>query len=143
MKETVNHPSHYGGDVPHEVIKCLEAWGLEKDALLWNAVKYIARAGKKSNELEDLRKAEFYLRRRIATMEKTEHWQRGVEDFGIGKCDVAGKAFFELDENGKQYFLGWNYAQGRAGLKREEAGAGEGTEAVPSLALSDKSVSSV
>jgi hypothetical protein len=36
----VNGPAHYGGkDNPHEVIKCLEAWGLEKDALVWNAVK--------------------------------------------------------------------------------------------------------
>jgi hypothetical protein len=34
-----NHPSHYGGNTPHEVIKCLEAWGLERDALLWNGRK--------------------------------------------------------------------------------------------------------
>lgn len=66
----VNHPSHYGGDTPHETIKCLEAWGLESDALLWNAVKYISRAGKKSpaTMLEDLEKASFYLRRRIAVI---------------------------------------------------------------------------
>lgn len=68
--ETVNHPQHYGGDVPHEVIKCLEAWGLENDALLWNAVKYIARAGKKGDALEDLKKAGWYLARRIAAMKK-------------------------------------------------------------------------
>ena len=43
----VNHPVHYGGDVPHEVYKCLAAWGLTDNAYLWNAVKYIARAGKK------------------------------------------------------------------------------------------------
>jgi hypothetical protein len=65
MSETVNHPAHYGGDVPHEVVKCLEAWGLESDALLWNAVKYIARAGKKGNAVEDLEKAQWYLTRRI------------------------------------------------------------------------------
>jgi Protein of unknwon function (DUF3310) len=63
--ETVNHPSHYGGDTPHETIKCLEAWGLERDALLWNAVKYIARSGKKFSALEDLQKAAWYLSRRI------------------------------------------------------------------------------
>lgn len=45
----VNHPSHYGGDTAHETIKCLEAWGLEGDALLWNAAKYISRAGKKGD----------------------------------------------------------------------------------------------
>lgn len=68
-RETVQHPRHYGGDVPHEVIKCLAAWGLESDALLWNAVKYIARHGKKGNALEDLKKARFYLDRRIAALE--------------------------------------------------------------------------
>lgn len=68
-KEAVHHPAHYGGDTLHEVVKCLEAWGLESDALLWNAVKYIARAGKKGNKLEDLRKAQWYLSRRIAALE--------------------------------------------------------------------------
>lgn len=63
--EKVNHPTHYGGDTPHEVVKCLEAWGLESEALLWNAVKYIARAGKKGDFLEDLRKAMWYLEKRI------------------------------------------------------------------------------
>ncbi len=69
IPESVNHPSHYGGDVPHEVIKCLEAWGLEGEALLWNAVKYIARSSKKGRTLEDLKKARFYLDRRISRME--------------------------------------------------------------------------
>ena len=64
----VNHPVHYGGDVPHEVMKCLEAWGLEFDALLWNAVKYIARSGKKGSAITDLEKARFYIDRRIETL---------------------------------------------------------------------------
>lgn len=65
----VSHPAHYGGDVPHEVIKCLEAWDLETDALLWNAVKYIARSAKKGNQLVDLKKAVFYINQRIAKIE--------------------------------------------------------------------------
>lgn len=69
-REAVNHPAHYGGDVPHEVVKCLEAWGLESDALLWNAIKYISRAGQKGPALEDLKKAHWYLTRRIAQLEK-------------------------------------------------------------------------
>ena len=64
----VKHPAHYGGDVPHEVIKCLEAWGLELDALLWNTVKYIARCAKKGEMLEDLEKARYYLDRRITVL---------------------------------------------------------------------------
>jgi hypothetical protein len=61
----VDHPLHYGGDVPHETYKCLRAWGLEADALLRNAVKYLSRAGKKGSLLEDLKKARWYLDRRI------------------------------------------------------------------------------
>lgn len=73
VKEAVNHPAHYGGaDAPHEVIKCLRAWGLESDALLWNTVKYIARAGRKDVKtlLEDLRKAQWFLGKRIDDLEE-------------------------------------------------------------------------
>jgi hypothetical protein len=72
-KEMVNHPSHYGGaENTYEVIKVCEAWGLHQDAYLFNVVKYVARAGKKdtSKELEDLKKAAFYLDRRIKLLEK-------------------------------------------------------------------------
>ena len=63
MPETVNHPDHYGGDTVYEAIKVIEAWQL--GFCLGNAVKYIARAGKKGNRLEDLRKAAWYLQREI------------------------------------------------------------------------------
>jgi len=63
MKEKVDHPDHYGGENnPYEAIKIIEAWGL--DFHLGNVVKYISRAGKKSeNVLEDMRKAKWYLDR--------------------------------------------------------------------------------
>ena len=72
-KEMVNNPQHYGGvDNPYEVIKVCEAWGLDNDAYLFNVVKYVARAGKKcvTKELEDLKKAAFYLNRKIQNLEK-------------------------------------------------------------------------
>lgn len=61
----VDHPAHYGGaDNPYEAIKVIEAWGL--DFCLGNVVKYISRAGKKSDKIvEDLEKAQWYLQRRI------------------------------------------------------------------------------
>lgn len=68
MGDMVNHPSHYGGENNvYEVIKVCEAWELDKDAYLFNVVKYVARAGKKdiNKEIEDLKKAAFYLDRRI------------------------------------------------------------------------------
>ena len=60
--EMVNHPGHYGGkDNPYEVIKVIDAWGLGFS--LGNTVKYISRAGKKdkTKDLEDLKKALWYL----------------------------------------------------------------------------------
>lgn len=70
MKEKVNHPLHYGGDTTYEAIKVIEAWGL--GFCLGNAVKYIARSGKKpgSDAIEDLKKAMWYLSHEIETIEK-------------------------------------------------------------------------
>jgi hypothetical protein len=68
----VNHPNHYGGkDNIYEVVKVCEAWDLDKDAYIFNVVKYVARAGKKdsSKEIEDLKKAMFYLNRKIERLE--------------------------------------------------------------------------
>jgi hypothetical protein len=70
-KEMVKNPSHYGGaENIYEAIKVIEAWNL--DFHLGNTVKYISRAGKKypDKELEDLRKAAWYLNRRIENLEK-------------------------------------------------------------------------
>ena len=64
MGDAINNPDHYGGaDNPYEAIKVIESWGL--DFHLGNVVKYLARAGKKGDRLEDLMKAEWYLRRAI------------------------------------------------------------------------------
>lgn len=71
--ETVNHPVHYGGkDNPYEVIKIIEALNL--DFHLGNTLKYIARAGVKNadTELEDLKKALWYLQRKIKQYGKEE-----------------------------------------------------------------------
>jgi len=67
--EMVEHPNHYGGDTTYEVIKVAEAWGLHKNAYLFNVLKYIARAEKKGAPLQDKKKARFYLDRDIANDE--------------------------------------------------------------------------
>lgn len=61
--DNVNHPPHYikGRDI--EPIDVIEDWGL--DFHLGNAVKYISRAGRKGSFDEDVRKAIWYLQRRI------------------------------------------------------------------------------
>jgi hypothetical protein len=67
-KEAVNHPQHYGGENnQYEAIKVIEAW--ELDFCLGNTVKYISRAGKKDNIVQDLKKAKWYLERKIAQLE--------------------------------------------------------------------------
>lgn len=67
-EEKVNHPAHYGGaDNTYEAIKVIEAW--ELGFCLGNTVKYISRAGKKNDLLEDLRKARWYLDREIAKLQ--------------------------------------------------------------------------
>ena len=65
MKENVKHPDHYLKESGHEVIDVINAWKLNFE--LGNAIKYIARAGKKdpSKEIEDLRKAIEYIEMQI------------------------------------------------------------------------------
>jgi hypothetical protein len=64
IDDLVNHPKHYTFG-KYEVIDVLEDWGL--DFCLANAVKYIARAGKKDpdKKIQDLEKAIFYINYRI------------------------------------------------------------------------------
>lgn len=61
-RDNINHPAHYNvGCI--EVIDAIEAWGLNFSR--GNAVKYIARAGHKGDELDDLKKAAWYVNREI------------------------------------------------------------------------------
>lgn len=72
-EDVVNRPSHYIPDNPaYECVLVAEAWGLDKDAYLFNLLKYICRAGKKDPEkvVEDLEKAQFFLKRKITNLKK-------------------------------------------------------------------------
>ena len=67
-KEMINHPDHYLKDTGFEVIDVIEAWNL--DFSLGNAIKYIARAGKKNpgKRKQDLEKALWYIERTISNL---------------------------------------------------------------------------
>ncbi len=67
--DPVNRPSHYT-DGKIEVIEFIEDKNL--GFCLGNAVKYIARAGKKdpTKEIEDLNKAKWYIERRIKELKE-------------------------------------------------------------------------
>ena len=64
-KEMVNHPSHYNQGI--ETIEYIESWSMNFNT--GNVIKYVTRAGYKDNQLEDLKKAMWYLQREIDRIE--------------------------------------------------------------------------
>lgn len=60
--DIINNPSHYKGN-GMEAIDVIEGFGL--GFRLGNAVKYILRAGRKDNRVQDLQKAIWYIQREI------------------------------------------------------------------------------
>lgn len=72
-KDNVNSPNHYTG-LQHplsglEVIDLLEGLGFDRDYYLGNVLKYLARHKLKGKPLEDLKKARYYLDRKIKRLE--------------------------------------------------------------------------
>lgn len=66
-QDSVNHPKHYTSHPSGvECITVVEHMNFNRG----NAMKYIWRAGEKGDELEDLRKARWYLEREIQRLEK-------------------------------------------------------------------------
>ena len=62
--DAVNHPKHYIEGRKFENWDVLDDW-FPNDPLKWNAGKYLCRAGRKGEEVEDLEKAVAYIQRRI------------------------------------------------------------------------------
>ena len=90
--DPVNSPSHYT-DGKIEVIEFIEDKKL--GFCLGNAIKYIARAGKKdkTKEVEDLEKAIWYIKRRIKQIEEAKIVAVPVKhDAPIG-CKIRVKLF--------------------------------------------------
>jgi len=67
MGDNVNHPSHYNSYKGLEIIDLVEQMNFNRG----NAVKYISRAGFKDpiTELEDLKKARWYIDREISRVD--------------------------------------------------------------------------
>jgi hypothetical protein len=67
MKDNVNHPPHY---LAHPSgIECIEVTE-HMSFCVGNAVKYLWRADHKGKDIEDLRKAAWYINREIERREK-------------------------------------------------------------------------
>jgi len=73
-KEMVNHPDHYGGeDNIYETIKVIEAKATPEEFIgfcKFTAVRYLDRGKHKELELQDYKKAQWYLNRLTTYMEK-------------------------------------------------------------------------
>jgi hypothetical protein len=67
MEDMVNHPPHY--QAHPSGVECIQITEHMKFNL-GNAIKYIWRSDLKGNAVEDLKKAQFYLEREIAKIEK-------------------------------------------------------------------------
>lgn len=63
MNDNVNHPEHYNSHPSG--VECIEITE-HMNFCLGNAVKYIWRASLKGKEVEDLRKARWYISREIS-----------------------------------------------------------------------------
>lgn len=64
--DSVEHPAHYTSHPSGvECITVTEAFNFN----IGNAVKYLWRAGLKGDAMEDLRKAEWYIRREISRID--------------------------------------------------------------------------
>lgn len=63
INDIINHPAHYVEGRKFEPIDVINDWDLNFN--LGNAVKYIARAGRKNDPIEDLEKAVFYIQYEI------------------------------------------------------------------------------
>ena len=67
--DPVNNPSHYTSD--QSGVECIQV-AEHMNFCRGNALKYLWRAGKKSNEVEDLKKAIWYIQREIDRLEKPQ-----------------------------------------------------------------------
>ena len=67
LNQAVNHPSHYTSHPSGiECIDVVEHMGF----CVGNAIKYLWRAGQKGDQVEDLKKARWYVDREISRLEK-------------------------------------------------------------------------
>jgi hypothetical protein len=62
-RDMINHPAHYLAGRKFEPIDVIEDWGLGYH--LGTVLKYVARAGRKDDLVQDLKKCQWYLNRFI------------------------------------------------------------------------------
>jgi hypothetical protein len=136
--DPINRPAHYAEGRAFEPIDVIADWELGYH--LGNVVKYVSRAGRKQNCLEDLKKARWYLSREIETLEAAEdvpsrttyeevvqalieNAQRGYEDVGqelINEYGVADVDDQPLDDWDWDDAYMWDPSLGPVEITEEE-----------------------
>lgn len=96
MFDTVRNPSHYVEGRKYEPKDVIRDWGLNFN--LGNAVKYIARAGRKSDIIEDLKKAQQYIQFEIDALEADQ--EKVTPPLSLPNCrcvsDTGDRGVIEL-----------------------------------------------
>ena len=98
--DSIHRPAHYAEGRIYEPIAVIEDWDL--NYRLGNTVKYISRAGRKQNALEDLKKARWYLDREIDQLELANEPPASYEDVltYYGQTRDESEAWPEFDGSG-------------------------------------------
>lgn len=71
--DVVNNPKHYASGRKYEPIDILEVY-FPQEPLLWQVIKYCSRFNRKSDPLIDLKKAEWYLTRKLNKIHAGEEY---------------------------------------------------------------------
>lgn len=102
MTEKINHPKHYKGN-RFEAIDIIEDY--ELDFNLGNVIKYVLRAGKKNDKLEDLKKAQFYINRQIELLERVNRTDAMTEQryhYSIERIKAMTEQFRQVMQEGDE-----------------------------------------
>jgi len=96
MGDNIKKPDHYCEGREYEPKDVIRDWGLNFN--LGSAVKYISRAGRKGDKLEDLRKAKQFLEFEIEVLEEEERMPR---EFFYKSIDALDECKARLSDKDK------------------------------------------
>lgn len=101
----INHPQHYTMG-KYEVIDVIEDWKLPYH--LGNVIKYVARSPYKGRQLDDLKKARWYLDRYIQLLEPAVTFSQGGELLPTTDCIISNNDYWrdEYDKGLISYLAG-------------------------------------
>ena len=74
-EDLINRPAHYMRGI--EVIEFIESWSMNFS--LGNVIKYVTRAPHKGHYIEDLKKAQWYLKHVIEGSENLERFKKQMQ----------------------------------------------------------------